>query len=268
MVWHLRDVLSATHFGGLLRWGTIFLANHVAARVVVNSRATGEAFVAHGGNRELLYVVHNGIDGAPFAALRDAECAALRQELGLGGCVAVGLFGRIAHWKGQHVLLEALKSLPDVKAIIVGDALFGEQAYQQQLLQLADVPALRGRVRFMSYRSDIPALMRAVDIVVHTSVEPEPFGRVIVEGMLAQRPVIATAAGGVMEILEDGVDGILVPPNDARRLAQAIAALARDPAWARELAVAGCRKAQEQFSVERMCLGIRDAIRGTVAVTH
>jgi glycosyltransferase involved in cell wall biosynthesis len=108
--------------------------------------------------------------------------------------------------------------------------------------------------------------MKAVDIVVHTSVEPEPFGRVIVEGMLAERPVIATVGGGVREIIADGVNGLLVPPNDPAALAAAIRALAADPEEARRLAAKGRERARQSFLVAGMCRRIATELGELAAV--
>jgi glycosyltransferase involved in cell wall biosynthesis len=265
-VWHLRDILSSAHIGGWQLRAAVHLANHVAARVFANSVATGDSFVAEGGNRDLLRVVHNGIDEAPFLLLQESCVAAVRRELGIAGGVTVGLFGRLAPWKGQHVLLAAIRELTGVRALIVGDALFGEKNYRDELVALASSPELAGRVRFLGHRDDVPQLMKAVDIVVHTSVEPEPFGRVIVEGMLAERPVIATVGGGVREIIADGVNGLLVPPNDPAALAAAIRALAADPEEARRLAAKGRERARQSFLVAGMCRRIATELGELAAV--
>jgi glycosyltransferase involved in cell wall biosynthesis len=269
VVWHLHDVLSTAHFSRLLARLAVTLANRIAAMVIVNSNAAGEAFVALGGRRSLLRVVYNGIDATSFGALPDDARAALRRGLGLEPhMTVVGLFGRITPWKGQHVLLEALEHLPRVRALIVGAPLFGEDDYLEQLQDRARTPALDGRVQFLGFRRDIPALMQAVDVVVHTSTSPEPFGRVIVEGMLADRPVIATAGGGVGEIVTDGVNGVLVEPGDARALAAAIDALAKDPQRARALAAAGRRTATQRFLADDMGPRIASALRDLAPATR
>lgn len=260
VIWHLRDILSSRRFSALQRRAAILLANRVASRVLVNSAATGEAFVAVGGRRDLLRIVHNGIDEVPFEAVRVADVARLRRKLELGDAMLVGLFGRLAPWKGQHVLLDALEQLPDVHAVLVGDALFGEHEYRDLLRERADRPVLRGRVKFLGYRTDVAELMKAVDVVVHTSTEPEPFGRVIVEAMLAERPVIATSGGGVDEIVAHGEEGLLVAPGDASALADAIRLLAADREQGRRLAAAGRRKAAERFVARVM----RDNIDATL----
>jgi len=96
-------------------------------------------------------------------------------------------------------------------------------------------------------------------------VHAEPFGRVVVEGMLANRPVVASAAGGVLEILEDRVTGLLAPPGDARALARCIGALVHDPAMAARLAATGHNKAMEEFTSRKMLADIRAVILRVVA---
>ena len=129
----------------------------------------------------------------------------------------IGVFSRLAPWKGQHIVLQALAGLPGVHGIFAGSALFGEDAYAASLRVLASELGIADRVVFLGQRGDVPALMRAVDIVVHPSVDPEPFGRTLVEAMLARTPVIATDAGAASEILGGGEAGMLVPPGDAAR---------------------------------------------------
>jgi glycosyltransferase involved in cell wall biosynthesis len=212
-----------------------------------------------------IHVLYNGIDDVPFDLIGDVDIAAARHEFGLEGATVVGVFGRLAEWKGQHVALEALRLLPGVHLLIVGDALFGEDRYAASLREQARRSGVAGRVHFAGFRRDIPLLMRAVDIVAHTSIAPEPFGRVIVEGMLARRPVIATRGGGVDEIVEPGETGILVTPGDAAELAEAIGGLAAGPDIRRRLAEAGRDAAVRRFSQAAMLHGMRAHIDGVLA---
>ena len=261
VVWHLRDILASPHFSATNVRAAVTLANFRAARVIANSRATAEAFVAAGGRESLVRVVHNGIDPAPFDAVTPAAAAETRAGLGIPpGAFVVSLFGRFHPWKGQQVLLEALAALPRVHALFVGAPLFGEEAFASALHALAVKTGVADRAHFLGFRADVPELMRASDAVVHASVYPEPFGRVIVEGMLAGRPVIATRAGGVTEIIDDET-GVLVPPNDAAALARAIDALAADPARAATIAARGATRARSEFSVEAMVRGVENAVR-------
>ena len=258
VVWHLRDLLGRPHFSPLNTRAAVMLANRGAARVIANSRATADAFVAHGGDRAKVRVVHNGINAAPFDIVPDAQAHVLRERLSPDAGQVMAVFGRIAAWKGQQTVITALRELPgDCHLWIVGAPLFGEQAFEQELRALAAESGLSPRVHFLGFRHDVPTLMRAADVIVHASALPEPFGRVIVEGMLAQRPVIATAAGGVGEIIDDGRTGVLVPPGDAAALAAAVQALRNDPSRAAALAAAGAAHARRAFSVGAMVRGVR-----------
>jgi glycosyltransferase involved in cell wall biosynthesis len=233
----------------------------LVARVIANSRATATAFVRSGGRAEQVRVVYNGIDSGTYGSVTPSETEALRRELGLAGVPIVGAFGRLAPWKGQHVLLEALVRLPGVHALLVGEALFGEHAYAEALRKQAETLGVADRVRFLGFRQDIPALMRLSDVIVHTSIEPEPFGRVIVEGMLASKPVVATRAGGTVEIIKDGVSGVLIPPGDAQALAEVLINLLADASRSHALAEAGYAAASERFLLPVMLEGVEQQIR-------
>ena len=107
-------------------------------------------------------------------------------------------------------------------AVLVGAALFGEDAYEAELRAYVLEHGLADRVHFLGFQHDIAACMKAVDVVAHTSISPEPFGRVIIEGMLAKRPIVAARAGGVTDIVEDRENGILCTPGDVSALAGAL----------------------------------------------
>ncbi len=215
LVWHLHDILSADHFGRGQLALTVRLANLWAARVIVPSAAAAAAFKTAGGRPGLLRTVPNGLDPDPAARFPS------RDQWGLPPFV-FGVFSRLSPWKGQEVALRALAELPGAGCVIVGGALFGEEAYARSLVVLAEQLGVADRVRFLGQRDDVPALMGAVDAVVHPSVAPEPFGRTIVEAMLARRPVIAAEAGAVPEILADGAFGSLFPPGDHCALAASL----------------------------------------------
>ena len=250
LIWMLNDIITAGHFSQAMRKVIVRLANLMATRVVTNSKATADAFVAAGGRAALTDVRHVGIDPAPFLGRR----AASRSELGLPEDVyLLGLFGRVSPWKGQHVLVEALAALPDdVHAVLVGGNLFGSEDYAASVAARAAALGVEHRVHWLGHRAQVAALMSGCDVIVHASTEPEPFGRVVVEGLLAGKPVVATIGGGVVEIVQDGVDGCLVPPKDPEALAAAVLRLRADPQAAAEMAKVGHRRAIEHFSLDHM----------------
>ncbi len=262
VVWHLHDILTADIFSPLNRRIAVTLANWCATRVMVNSQATADAFIAAGGNSRLLRTVHNGFDSEVFDRVKDNQ-AGLREELRIPrDRPLVGIFSRISYWKGQQVLLEAAMQLPNVHLLLVGDALFGEAEYAERLKNMAMQDSLKGRVHWLGFREDIPALMKACDLIVHCSTAPEPFGRVVVEAQLAKRPAIATIGGGTSEIIEDRVTGLLIPANDPQLLAQAIQDILSDRDFANKLTAAAYEQAKTKFSISSVCAEFEMAIAG------
>lgn len=262
LIWMVHDLLTPEHFGWMQRQLVTRVANASAALVAVNSRATAHAFTDGGGTGPIIEIP-NGLDATPFDRARQRDLFGLRSALDLPHDAPVlGVFSRLAEWKGQHVLLEALHDLPTAHALIVGEAAFpGDAPYAERLHEQADHPALLGRVHFAGHRTDIPDLMAACTIVVHTSTAAEPFGRVVAEGLLAKRPVVATEAGGVPEIIRPQHSGLLVPPGDATALATACQSLLDDPDWAATLARTGAADVRTRYGLERMHAQFAAALR-------
>ncbi len=255
VIWSLQDLLIPEHFSTLLRKGVARLANIGARAVIVNSRATARAFVAAGGDSRLLHVVPSGVDEAPFletGGAADLPAAAERPW--------IGLFGRLSPWKGQHVAVDALERLQHGTLFLTGDALFGEDGYKSALLRRIGERGLSSRVHFLGFRDEVAPLMRQMDVIVHTSIAPEPFGRVIVEAMLAGRPVIATRGGGPEEIIEEGAGGWLVPPGDGAALAAAVEEVLRRPDAAARMAAHARTEALEKYTLSRTNAAIADVI--------
>lgn len=173
---------------------------------------------------------------------------------------------RLEPYKGVHVFIEAagkiIASRSDVLFIVVGGAHEYSPEYENQLnlaiseAKLEQKFLLVGRKPF----SEIPYWLCAADIVVHPTVGPEPFGMVIIEAMALGRPVIASMIGGPLEIVENGIDGMLVQPNDPVFLANTIQALLNDPVVCLNLEANSSKKA-ESFSIEAMSEKIFSALR-------
>ncbi|MGA7933934.1 MAG: glycosyltransferase [Kovacikia sp.] len=249
LVYHLRDILSEEHFSCMNLKLAVMLANRCASLVIANSQATQSAFVAAGGCADRVQVVYNGFD-LKFSQSIIAEVEQLRQRLKLTHQFVIGHFSRLSPWKGQHILLQALAQCPEnITAVFVGDALFGEQDYVQQLHRLVDQLNLHQRVKFLGFRADIPQLMAACDLVAHTSIAPEPFGRVIVEAMLCGTPVVAADAGGAVELIEPGKTGWLVPPGDATLLAKTIRDCDRNREAIAAIATQAQQVARDRFNL-------------------
>lgn len=260
-LFHLHDIIDAEHFNRLNRWLLVLGAN-LATGIVVNSKATAEAYRKAGGRNRNLVVVPNGFQMERFRAEVELLSQEIRASLGIGNRALVGMFGRITAWKGQKTLIEALSRLSDVTALIVGEALFTDEdrRYKRELVALADRLGVASRVHFVGFQPDILPFLKAVDLVVHCSTSPEPFGRVIVEALLAGKPVIATRWGGPAEIIEDGLTGILVDPGDPGELASAMERLLSDRLWAETLAERGGEAAARRYNLESILVEWRNFI--------
>lgn len=245
---HLHDLISASHFSGVNRRLVVFFADR-AALVIANSRASAEAYRAAGGKNRSLRVLYNGFSPERFSPISPVAAMAALPEALRDTTALVGLFGRITPWKGQHVFIEALADLPGVHGLIIGEALFTERDrhYRQELEWLAKRLGVGDRIHFMGFQPDVRALYCAVDVVVHCSVAPEPFGRVVVEAMLLGRPLVAAGAGGVPELVQHGRTGLLTSPADAPALARAVRWLLEHPEEAQALGQAAREEARARF---------------------
>jgi glycosyltransferase involved in cell wall biosynthesis len=204
-------------------------------------------------------VVYNGLDLAAF----DRE-AARPAELPLpgGDGPVIGTVSHLIPWKGQEIFLRAaaqlLQAHPGWRFVVVGDPIFQFRTERERLERLAGELGISDRVTFAGHREDIPAVMSALDLFVLPSLY-EPFGRVLIEAMGARKPVVASRAGGVPEIVLDGETGVLVPPGEPEALADAIADLVVDRERAERLAAAGRARVEKHFSLEATVQGVLEA---------
>ncbi len=257
-IFHLHDLWTEDHFSAR-NIRLLVAAANCMDQVIANSRASADAFRRAGGTAPV-QVIPNGFDAAPFDAVSEETIRSLRARWNPQGGPVAAVFGRLARWKGQRVLIEAAQRIPNLTVWVVGEAFFTEDdaAYAEELREAAC--PLGPRVQFLGFQPDVPSLMRAADLIVHTSTAAEPFGRVVVEGMLARKPVIATSAGGPGEILADGISGILVPPADVDAMADAMAKVINDPALAARLGATARERAVSDYSLERVCRETRAVV--------
>jgi glycosyltransferase involved in cell wall biosynthesis len=197
-------------------------------------------------------VIYNALDAREFAL---GDRAAARAAYGLRPeDQVVGITGRLVAWKGHAVFLRALARLaethPRARGLIVGDVESTEPRYREELEALAGELGIRQRVIFTGHCADMPALLPALDVLAHCSVQPEPFGRVLIEGMAAGVPVVGAADGAAPEIIADGETGLLTPPADPEALARALARLLDETALAERIRAAARRRVVEAFSID------------------
>ncbi len=251
LIYHLHDILTLEHFSKANRSLLVTLANRFAKQVIAVSQAAKKAFIAAGGRAEIIDVVYNGFKPEVFKGY-DRERTSFRQQLGVDDKFVIGHFSRLSPWKGQHILIEALTQCSEnVIALIVGDALFGEEDYVQQLHQKVVELGLEERVKFLGFRLDVPQLMAACDIVAHTSTAPEPASLVLIEAMLSGKLLIASENGGTVELVEKGETGILIPPGEPMVLAQMIEEYLNNPERSATIAAQARKKTSARFKLEK-----------------
>jgi glycosyltransferase involved in cell wall biosynthesis len=237
VIWHVRDRISEDYLPRPAVRLIRRMTRHLAVGVVANSHATLRTLAAPNDPVVIYSVLPEVLSEVPVPARRG------------GGPLTFGIVGRLAPWKGQDVFLRAFAQAfaeGDERAVIVGGALFGEDECARALPRLAVALGIAERVELRGHRPNVWEELARLDVLVHASVTPEPFGQVIIEGMAAGVPVIATSAGGPAEILVHGVTGILYEPGSVEELAGAMQRM-RDPAL-RDRLSAAARQALAPYS--------------------
>ncbi|HEX4437412.1 MAG TPA: glycosyltransferase family 4 protein [Solirubrobacteraceae bacterium] len=235
LVWHLRDRIATDYLPrpavGLVRASIATLADGVIA----NSQATIDTISPR--SRDRAWVIPDSVE------------LSTHPHTPAGEGLRFGMLGRIAPWKGQDLFLRAFaRAFPagPERAMLVGQPMFGEEPFERELHELVSELGLGGRVEFRGFREDVWAELACIDVLVHASVIPEPFGQVVLEGMAAGLAVLAADEGGPADLIEDGRTGRLFASRDPEALATAMSALRADPAE-RERLGAAARGAAESY---------------------
>jgi glycosyltransferase involved in cell wall biosynthesis len=255
LVWHFHDYPAARRLTARL----LASQTHRCDAIVANSESVAAETRRTFGTGVPVHTVYNSVDlerFSPAGPRADLDALAGLPALGSGG-IRVGLVGTFARWKGHGVFLDALARLrghSNLRGYIVGDSIYQTDASQYsraQLREKAGALELGDMVGFTGKVDDVPAVLRALDIVVHASIEPEPFGLVIAEAMACGRPVVVSRAGGAAEIAQGGA--VFHEPGNSIELAARLGELVTDPARRAALGAEGRETAMRLFSRARLC---------------
>jgi glycosyltransferase involved in cell wall biosynthesis len=241
VVWHVRDFLPArVPERMLLRMGAA-----AGVTFVANSTAVATHLHGLGVPQRRVHTIVNGVDVARFHP--EGPRADLRAAFGWPALAPiVGMVGVLARWKGQEVFLRAARRIADragdVRFAVIGGELYrtrGHGDVAARLRALTRDLGLEDRVGFTGHRGDVADVLRGLDLVVHASIEPEPFGRVIAETMACERPIVWARGGGADEVVgSGGLAALGIAGGDAEELACAITRVLEAPeivrGWARE----------------------------------
>lgn len=256
MVWHVRDIVS----------GPSSLAMELAGRIgrpkliAVSRAVAGQPALRFSGADPV--VIPNGIDIEKWIfAGQQQRPEEIKSKLGVKpGESLIGVFGQLSAWKGQEHAVKALSHLKRrgflCRLLLAGDAIFTEQGYPEHLKKLAGSLGVSGEMIFSGWLDNTAPYMAAADIIVHTPVKPEPFGRVLIEAMALGKPVVSVKNGGIPEIIDHGRSGMLLESHG--ELPFVLERLLCQPAQAKALGDEARRQVQLRFRLSDTVSKISD----------
>ena len=244
---HLRDIIK-------LSKAAVADLNH-NRRLIAVSEATKTFHAAQGLDAEKTCVVYNGVDCERFQPRNST--GRFKQELDLpDDAFLIVTIGQIGLRKGQDVLAEAAAfsaaRLPNAYYLLIGERNSSKNEsieFERNIIRRFSEAGLEKRLCRLGYRNDVDDILNEIDLLVHPAKQ-EPLGRVLLEAAAAGVPIIATDVGGTGEILRDGISARLIPPNDPRKLAEAIVELSADPHTRKRLAEQARQRVEERFNIE------------------
>ncbi|MDO9391027.1 MAG: glycosyltransferase family 4 protein [bacterium] len=256
IVWHVRVIVSGPSSVLLGLAGRISQPKLIAvSRAVAAQPALKFSAIAP-------KVIHNGIDQEKWVfASRQQKPEEIKNKLGVKpGESLIGVFGQLSAWKGQEHSIKALAHLKRrgflCKLLLAGDAIFAEKGYPEHLKELAGSLNVSGEIIFSGWLENTAPYMAAADIIVHTPVKPEPFGRVLIEAMALGKPVVSVKSGGIPEIIDHGRSGLLLENHG--ELPFVLEKLLCQPAQAKVLGDEARRQVQSRFNLSDTVSKISD----------
>jgi glycosyltransferase involved in cell wall biosynthesis len=242
-LWHLRDWRAPRVIAPLLC--------RLSTRIIAPSRALSQRPPFNRCDERRILVIPNAVDPEEF---KPDPNELLHKEFNLPpSALLVGMVAQLVPWKNHALFIRSaakvVRSFPDARFFIIGGDLWNAHpAYEDSLRTLAGRLGISKQIIFTGYRSDIAAVMNSLHLLVQPSSD-EPFGRVLIEAMSLEIPVVAAASAGPLEIISDGEDGLLFPPGDDEALAERITRLLRSEELRRRLGQQGRKKVIERFNI-------------------
>lgn len=252
-VWHVHEIIEhpktiANLYAKILQ--------KTSVKVICNSNATKLNLINRNEKlSSICTVVHNGIlipknniSKDHISEIRSCLFKANKNQL------VIALVGRISRWKGQKLLLEAFEIVsklhPNLKLVFVGSPPPNQDFYVEDLKQLIEKSNVNKQIEIIPFQNNIQEIWHAIDIAVVPSTEPEPFGLVAIEAMAAKKPVIAANHGGLTEIIENNVSGLLFKPNQTEDLVNSLDKLINNPDFRNQISEHGFQRVNQLFSID------------------
>lgn len=234
-----------------------FLSRYFAGSigsVICISNAVKDNMLRRGIGPGKLTVVHNALDPGDVQVSSSKEEIRKRHRVETDAPL-LGIIGNIKEWKGQEIVVRAIGLLkrdhPEIRCLIVGDVSSMDAPYFDRLKRLVFEKGLSREIIFTGFQKNVPDYLNALDIFIHASILPEPFGRVLLEAMCLQKPIISTNIGAPPEILTEGENGLLIPPGDPGKLAEAVETLLSDRSYARQIGHKAYLEFLKRFTLDK-----------------
>lgn len=245
-VWHIREIIKNKYEKKIIS----VLVNVLSDVIIVNSKATGNSISR---DSKKIKVIYNAVDNKS-----DRHLSVNNKDK--NGKIIVGMAGRINRWKGQNLFVDAadliLKQEADVEFVIAGSAYSGEEYLEENLKKYINDRNLNEKVKLIGLVKDMEKFYESIDIFVLPSIQPEPFGLVVIEAMEHKLPVIATNHGGPREIIRNGDTGYLVEFTDPNEIVKKCLLLIKDDELRENIGNEAFRHKRQNFSVEKMVFQI------------
>jgi len=250
-VWHMQDIVDPHSGLGLFRPLLRWLARRVPKSVVCISRAVAEQFGASE-TASWIRVIYNGVDTDVFTP--DGPAPYQSQWRAGGFDFVVGQIGRVTPWKGQAIVIAVAECARNegfpIRFVIIGDDGYGLPGYLSRLKSMVNAQGLEVYVTFSGWLANVPDALRSLDLLVHPTLEPEPFGLAVAEAMACGRPVIVSDHGGAQEVVGPPECGTRVPPGDVQAFWRAIRQAFFDRTAARLQGARARERVQLNFGLE------------------
>ena len=249
-IWHVHEIIESPKI--VNRIFRFLLARKNNSFTIYNSRATANFWESASVKRNNFNIICNGLE-VPKEKFTSTEIDNFKKSLfGTSNAIIIGLVGRINRLKGHKTLLNAIKTLDKnkYKIVLVGSTVENQEHYLEELKKIVISNDLEKNTVFLPFQNNINKIWQVIDIAVVPSTEPESFGLVAVEAMLAKKPVIASNHGGLTEIVLHKKTGLLVEPNNEKDLGNAIEILINNEKLRIYMGENGYKRAIEEFSVK------------------
>lgn len=251
----LAGVACMTHVMGINKhfsWMSRFFASRMKAIITV-SRQVQSNMQQHGLDYPHIITIHNGIDLNRYQISRQPND--VRKQFNIPEQIPlIGVIGNIKYWKGQETVIRATalikKEFPDIRCLLVGAVAKNDLEYYEYLVKLIEDLSLKETVIFTGFQNNPLDFINTMDIVIHPSIDPEPFGIINLEAMYLSKPVISTTIGAPPEIFENTVSGVLIDPGNPEILARECLLLLRFPEKAKKLGQNGYKRLMSNFTID------------------